>query len=218
MVGHISPHLKKLAGAEPQEYFGDRATEAVIKAVRGPRFVLLGTHGLFAEPGKIRPGHGYLKENPLLRCSLIFAGCDRKPAAGDTSEDGWLMGVEVLGCDFRGTELVVLSACQTAQGDVHAGQAAVGMRSAFLLAGAQRRDRHTLVGRCPRARSSSPKGYSSAWPTAGRPPTPWLKVSGPYASVGCRNAARPTRSTGPLHPDWCRPMMDSGDRESDPVL
>ena len=110
-----------------------------MKAARRPRIVLPGTHGVFGgvDPTVVRPGFGFLKENPLLRCVLTFAGCDRQPQPGDTAEDGLLLGVEVLGCDFRGTELVVLAACQTARGDIHAGQAAVGMRSAFLLAGAR---------------------------------------------------------------------------------
>ena len=139
MAERVLPDIKKIAGVEAEKYYGDAATEDVVKAAHAPRLVLLGTHGLFegVDPRVVRPGFGFLTEDPLLRCSLVFAGCDRRPMPGDVGEDGWLFGVEVLGCDFRGTELVVLSACQTAQGDVHAGQAAVGMRSAFLMAGAR---------------------------------------------------------------------------------
>jgi CHAT domain-containing protein/tetratricopeptide (TPR) repeat protein len=137
MAEQLLPRIKAIAGAEPEAYFGDRATEQVVKATRGPRIALLGTHGGFQNPGEITPGISHPLENPFLRCVLCFAGCDRKPAAGSPADDGLLTGVEVLGCDFRGTELVVLSACQTAQGDVHGGQAAAGMRSAFLLAGAR---------------------------------------------------------------------------------
>ena len=136
----VRPYLKAIAGREPEEYIGDRATEEAFKKDRpAPRVVLLGTHGTFAkvDPKEVRPGWAHPDENPLLRCQLTFAGCDRRPRPSDTIDDGMLYGLEILGCDFRGTELVVLAACQSAEGDVHAGQAAVGMRSAFLLAGAR---------------------------------------------------------------------------------
>lgn len=136
----VRPHLKMITRAEPEVFIGDQATEEAFKKDRpAPRMVLLGTHGTFekVDPKEVRPGWAHPDENPLLRCQLTFAGCDRRPRQGDTIDDGLLYGLEILGCDFRGTELVVLAACQSAEGDVHAGQAAVGMRSAFLLAGAR---------------------------------------------------------------------------------
>lgn len=138
-VDTLLPHFQAYAGAQARVYIGDTATEEVVKQSSSPRLLFLTTHGSFGtiDPAKMPPGFGFLRENPLLRCDLVFAGCNRKRSADDTSEDGFLFGSEVLGCDLRGTDLVVLTACQTAQGDVHAGQSAAGMRQAFQLAGAR---------------------------------------------------------------------------------
>jgi TPR repeat protein/CHAT domain-containing protein/Tfp pilus assembly protein PilF len=120
--------IEKVFGQAPQVLIEEKATVAAFLALKRPRALTLATHGFFLEDNA-----GTLAEDPLLRCGLLLAGCN-KP--GDAGRAGVLTGREVLSADLRGCELVVLSACQTGLGDVRNGEGVAGLRQAFQLAGA----------------------------------------------------------------------------------
>lgn len=77
-------------------------------------------------------------ENPLLRTGLALAGANNALAVKDPRESTGIFTAEkVLGMDLEGTELVVLSACETGMGKAKSGEGVYGLRRAFLQAGAK---------------------------------------------------------------------------------
>jgi CHAT domain-containing protein len=108
---------------------------------------IMATPVSFVESSSMKNIHpklsGERMENPLLRSGLALAGANTWLRGGELppeAEDGILTAEDVTGLDLAGTELVVLSACDTGLGDVHRGEGVFGLRRSFVLAGA-----HTLV-------------------------------------------------------------------------
>ena len=155
---HEIPPLVSGSPAQKRVIVGQSALEGVVKAVHSPRILHLATHGFFLEDetipietsllgGRIEMGLHLATgpknqslhrryENPLVRSGLAFAGANHAGEIAD-GEDGILTALEISGMDLNGTDLVVLSACDTALGTVHTGEGVFGLRRAFALAGAK---------------------------------------------------------------------------------
>ena len=144
----VAPLMKSYAGIDPDVFLDSAASETVFKNLHGPRGLLISTHGLFqsgpqATDDMLPPFSGLVAAaassrsaaSPLLRCGLALAGFNA-PAGPKDIDDGLLTGLEVVGTDLRGTELVVLSACETGLGEVRSGEGVAGLRQSFQLAGA----------------------------------------------------------------------------------
>jgi CHAT domain-containing protein len=126
-------------------FSGQSALEESLKRIRNPRVLHIATHGFF-EPDQERR-YGALQEDrpsgledPMLRSGLFFAGANRTLSGQPTPpdlEDCVLTAYEVTGLKLQGTELVVLSACETGLGRAAAGEGVFGLRRALQEAGAE---------------------------------------------------------------------------------
>ncbi|MCD4785845.1 MAG: CHAT domain-containing protein [Candidatus Eremiobacteraeota bacterium] len=152
--------IKKIfRGEKMLEYLDKSALEKVVKGIKSPHRLHIATHGFFLEDrddtillksgiqGNIMMdsrggafGRIPIKmENPLLRSGLVFAGANRlgREKLPEGCEDGILTALEISGINLRGTDLVVLSACDTGVGKTRRGEGVFGLRRAFQLAGAK---------------------------------------------------------------------------------
>ena len=119
----------------------NEGTEAAFKSLSGrnTRIIHLATHGFYVPPvQKDVSDGGTLEDDALARCGLYLAGADNKFRGADIPEgvdDGILTAAEVALLDLRGLDMVVLSACDTAKGDMD-GDSVFGLQRGFKKAGA----------------------------------------------------------------------------------
>ena len=144
-----------LGRAASDTYTGKAATESVLMQRKSPRILHLATHGFFLSdqdwssmvdeksrgititPRETPSGKKPARiENPFLRSGLALAGANRS-LADEGVTDGILTAEKILGLNLRGTDMVVLSACETGAGDVKNGEGVYGLRRAFTQAGAK---------------------------------------------------------------------------------
>jgi CHAT domain-containing protein/Tfp pilus assembly protein PilF len=137
-------------------FLGPEATKERLLHLPTPGILHVATHGFFLEDaptpeGARAVGHfGALGDSPqvpglqepLLRSGLALAGARAPvPEASTSSEprpDAALVtALELAGLDLWGTQLVVLSACDTGRGEVQLGQGVSGLRRSLVVAGAE---------------------------------------------------------------------------------
>lgn len=135
-IQRMLPSAKILRGSE--------ATERALIGIENPGILHIATHGVFlgevkaeASPSLYDAAKGMGVTNPMLRSALVLSGAAALRSANSKRSDGLVTAMELSGLNLRGTQLVVLSACDSGRGTVRTGQGVYGLRRAFLTAGAE---------------------------------------------------------------------------------
>ena len=139
---------------------GSQASATAIEKQAAPRILHIASHGYFlanqpTSPSEKRglsekglfpmgalPAANLQGESPLLRSGIVLAGANQNSTAtgmnpGDRGDDGYLTALEITQLDWKGTELVVISACESGKGDIQAGEGVYGLKRAIAVAGAR---------------------------------------------------------------------------------
>ncbi|MBI4854494.1 MAG: CHAT domain-containing protein, partial [Acidobacteria bacterium] len=130
-----------------------QANEEALNKLNAPLILHIATHGFFLQEevaapptsDEMRIGEivgteienkfsGVKIENPLLRSGIALSGANLHK---DEKEEGIFTALKTTGVNLWGTKVVVLSACNTAVGEVKTGDGIYGLRRALVLAGSE---------------------------------------------------------------------------------
>ncbi|MEM9885729.1 MAG: CHAT domain-containing protein [Bacteroidota bacterium] len=131
-----------------QLYIGEQALEDQIHAfdtTSSPDILHIATHGYFFEQQTTESDSTLRErilqsEQALMRSGLVFTGINHTWQGGKSIpdlEDGALTALEISNLNLSETQLVVLSACETAKGDIQGGEGVFGLQRAFKMAGVE---------------------------------------------------------------------------------
>gem|GEM_PF-6783401 len=138
-------------------YTSTAANEESFKALSGKHqnIIHIGTHGFYWADSTAHKQDFFMQRSmsmgddlpmqyaidPLDRCGLLFAGANMALSGHSRDlpegvQDGILTAKEISLMDLRDCDLVVLSACETAKGDITS-EGVFGLQRAFKVAGVQ---------------------------------------------------------------------------------
>jgi|GEM_PF-4168303 len=124
---------------------GAQATTSKLQTVDSPKILHIASHGSFGDQISLKPetrsGNNRLENTVQINKTLsdpfiVLAGANSPNNLVD-NDDGILSLAETVGLKLKGTELVVLSACDTAKGEINSGDGVLGLQRSLSLAGAR---------------------------------------------------------------------------------
>jgi CHAT domain-containing protein len=137
----IQEILSQRMSISVKTYQQEKAVESVLNTAESPSIIHLATHGYFLGQDEARRNSAtedswlLLKDNPMLRSGIALSGINLSLKEG--KDDGIMSAEKVMGLKLLGTDLVVLSACETGVGEVQNGEGVFGLKRAFILSGAR---------------------------------------------------------------------------------
>ena len=156
-VQNISTTLSKGGLEQVKVFTGKQANEESFKSLSGGNYdiIHIATHGFYWEDSistkkqyfanktiqPTRNGRLVNQISPMDRSGLLFAGASLAMLGGENQlksevQNGVLTASEIASMDLTGTELVVLSACESGLGQVTE-DGVSGLQKAFKIAGAK---------------------------------------------------------------------------------
>ena len=131
-------YLKRLF-PEANLYMQRAATKAALLAVHEPMVLHVATHAGFIESPAAPPDSTDVGpvafDNPMIRANIILAGANASLRARNEAS---VSALELSTVELQGTELVVVSGCDTALGTTSPGEGVYGLRRGIAVAGAKR--------------------------------------------------------------------------------
>lgn len=127
----------------------DHASESNLKTVKRPLILHIATHGFFKSPPDYNASQSHFYgietkrsiSNPMLRSGLFLSGSSTflnstLEMKNSYHENGIFTANEASYLDLMGTDIVILSACETGLGEIKNGEGVYGLQRGFLAAGA----------------------------------------------------------------------------------
>ena len=129
---------------------GDKATSLIIQKTPRPKILHIASHSYYfgdlyrnrsknKYPNLVNKKNNFnnslYNENPLLRSGIVLAGANNPNEFNN--DDGYLTALEITKLDLRGTDLVVISGCESGLGEIRSGEGVYGLKRAIAIAGAK---------------------------------------------------------------------------------
>ena len=138
----ITAFLQQHSNGEITKLFGRKAQEDLVReSMVGAQYLHFNTHG-FCLPARVFESHSRSQKrkkdtqpSPAVS-GIALAGANRGIASNSKS-NGIIWSNEISSLNLRNAELVTLSACESALGDVFPGEGMFGCQRALHIAGAQ---------------------------------------------------------------------------------
>ena len=144
-VEEISRELKTW-GWKTEVFTEQWASEEKVRQTNAPGVLHIATHGFYLKSVESQDktflgfDRSAIQRDPLLRSGLILAGAGpstQDTVLRDSENDGIFTAGEASFLNLNGTDLVVLSACQTGLGDEFGTEGVAGLQRSFTIAGAR---------------------------------------------------------------------------------